>query len=88
MLAVLVFINVLTFAAFGFDKYLARSNAQRLSENSLLWLVMIGGGVGAIAGQWHFRHKTKKQPFKRHMWAIMIFQIALLLVFVWLWLRH
>ncbi|MEM8540319.1 MAG: DUF1294 domain-containing protein, partial [Pseudomonadota bacterium] len=70
------------------DKHLSRSSVKRLSENSLLWLVVMGGGVGAIAGQRLFRHKTKKQPFKRRMWAIIIFQIATFLAALLLWSRY
>lgn len=76
----LVLINLITFAAFGFDKHLARSNSRRVSESKLLWLVIVGGGIGAIAGQWHFRHKTKKQPFKRQLWTIIAIQTAMLLL--------
>lgn len=83
VLAGVIFINLVAFAAFGVDKYLARSKTRRISESTLLWLVALGGGAGAIAGQRRFRHKTQKQPFKRRMWTVIAVQaLIILIVFV------
>lgn len=70
ILAVIVVINLATFAAFGFDKRQARNKRWRISERSLLFMAALGGWIGAKAGQRHFRHKTYKTPFKTQLNAI------------------
>lgn len=70
-------INLITFLAFGYDKSRARRQASRISEQNLLLLVMVGGGVGAVAGMIYFRHKTAKKTFNRRLWSIIIAQIIL-----------
>lgn len=57
--------NVFVFAIFGWDKIAAQSGSSRVSERSLLGLTLIGG-VGAMAASSLFRHKTRKQPFRRY----------------------
>jgi len=64
LLAYLVVINIAAFAAFGMDKARAERERQRLPERHLLLLALFGGAAGAIAGQYFFRHKTRKQPFR------------------------
>ena len=68
--------NVAAFAAFGFDKKLARNGSRRISENTLLWLALVGGSVGAVGGQQLFRHKTRKEPFRSLLYGIVLLQIA------------
>lgn len=63
-------VNAISFAAFGIDKFLAIHKRRRISERRLLQLAMIGGSIGAIAGQQTFRHKTQK--FKRILWIIVL----------------
>ena len=67
--------NVAAFAAFGFDKKLAQSGSRRISENTLLWLALVGGSIGAVGGQQLFRHKTRKQPFSRELHKIALLQL-------------
>ena len=42
------------------DKRKAEKGKWRIPENSLLLLVLLGCGIGGIAGMYTFRHKTKK----------------------------
>lgn len=63
-IGVLLAINVTAFVCFGIDKQRALQDRQRLPEAHLLWLALLGGAAGAIAGQQIFRHKTRKQPFR------------------------
>lgn len=67
-------INLATFALFGLDKALARRDAQRIRESTLLWLAFLGGTPGAYAARRLFRHKTRKQPFSNHLFAIATLQ--------------
>jgi len=73
-----IVLNLVTFAVFGIDKYLARSRSRRISERRLLTLAWIGGSVGAITAQRIFRHKTQK--FRYTLWMILGCHSALLLV--------
>jgi len=70
----LIAVNLATFALFGLDKGLARRDAQRIRESTLLWLALIGGTPGAYAARSLFRHKTRKQPFSAYLFAIATLQ--------------
>jgi uncharacterized membrane protein YsdA (DUF1294 family) len=67
--------NVLAFAAFGIDKWKAQTGRWRTSESTLLHLAFLGGTPGAYLGRKLFRHKTRKQPFVRHLHTIAFLQV-------------
>ena len=71
-------INALEFVAFAWDKYCARNGIWRISESTLLMLALIGGSVGAIAGQRLLRHKTRKEPFRTILLVIAGLQMTAL----------
>ena len=81
----LLALNLLTFVIFAFDKARARAGGQRVAESTLLGLALIGGTPGAFAARHLFRHKTRKQPFRRRLHAIALLQ--LLGLAVWFWQR-
>ena len=62
-----------TFAAFGWDKWKAKRESQRIPEKTLYLLSLLGGWPGAVLGQNLFRHKTIKSRFR-----------AILSVIVWI----
>jgi uncharacterized membrane protein YsdA (DUF1294 family) len=66
-LGLFALINLITFLLFGFDKIRARAGSSRVSEGALLIWAFFGGTIGAYAGRAIFRHKTRKQPFSRHL---------------------
>ena len=72
----LLAINCAAFVAFGDDKSLAQTGSRRIPESTLLWLALLGGSPGAIAGQRYFRHKTQKEPFRSTLYAIAALQGA------------
>ena len=72
----LMAINIISFCLFGWDKLQARRNRWRVSERSLFLSVLLGGGVGAIAGMKVWRHKTRKGAFKFGIPIIVILQAA------------
>lgn len=74
-------INVITFFAFGIDKWKAKRHKWRLSEASLLGLAAIGGSIGALLGMRVWHHKTLHKKFKYGVPAIIVIQVALA---VWL----
>lgn len=80
----LIIINVVTFLAMWLDKRKAERGKWRTSEQTLFVLVLLGGGIGGIAGMYTFRHKTQKPRFVVGFPAILIFEI---LVALYLFLR-
>ncbi len=61
--AIAGFISVATFILYFVDKSLAKVNAWRIPEKVLLFLSVLFGGVGGLAGMLLFRHKTKHWYF-------------------------
>ena len=59
----LIAVNFLTFLAFGYDKMQAERGGWRVAEATLVFFVVIGGIVGALAGRALFRHKIRKSSF-------------------------
>ena len=59
----LVIINVLGFLIMGLDKAKAKKQKYRISENTLLFVALIGGSLGSYLGMYCFHHKTKHMKF-------------------------
>ena len=74
----LILANILTMALYGVDKMAARKAWRRVPESTLLMFGVVGGWVGAIAGQQIFRHKTQKQPFKTYFIISVIVSLSLM----------
>ena len=72
----LLVINVVAFLAMEIDKWKAKNDAWRIPESTLMSLVLLGGGIGGIAGMYTFRHKTKKPKFYIGFPAILLFEIV------------
>ena len=65
-LAVLIIaLSCFTFVAYALDKHAARQASRRVSERGLHLLALLGGWPGALIAQQVFRHKTRKQSFRR-----------------------
>ena len=78
----LIVINLIAFLAMLIDKKKAKYGKWRIPEQTLLILAIIGGSIGAIAGMYVFRHKTKKLRFSVGFPVILILQI-ILLISIW-----
>ncbi|MBP5582411.1 MAG: DUF1294 domain-containing protein, partial [Bacteroidales bacterium] len=76
-----IIINIVTFFAFGVDKYKAQHNKWRIPESTLLTMAMLGGSIGALVGMRFWRHKTLHNKFRIGIPVIIVLQIVLL---VWL----
>ena len=70
--AYLIFINILTFTAFGIDKLKAKMHWWRIPEKTLLLLALIGGVIGGWLAMILFRHKIKDNSFLPYMILISI----------------
>lgn len=82
--ALLGAINVVTFAAYSYDKSVAGGTATRVPEAALHLLAIVGGSPAALAAQQILRHKTAKRPFQITYWCIVGGQVALLLLAWWI----
>jgi len=78
----LISISLITFLFYGYDKFQARNNRQRIPEMILHLLALIGGSPGALLGQVLFRHKTKKYRFLIVFVMIMILQAIVIVVWM------
>lgn len=79
LLYVLV-LSVLTFIVCGWDKFAAGKQMRRVPEKTLFLLSALGGSVGMYAGMLTFRHKTQHWYFKFGIPAIIVLQVAVLLL--------
>ena len=77
-----IVINIISFLAMYIDKRKAYYGKWRIKETTLFILVMMGGGIGGIAGMYLFRHKTKKKYFTIGFPIIIILQILVILTFI------
>lgn len=80
----LIAINIIAFLTMFIDKKKAEKNKWRIKESTLMLLAVIGGSIGAIAGMYKFRHKTKKLKFTIGFPTILLAQIILI---VWLCIK-
>ena len=81
ILIYLVIINLIAFLAMYIDKKRAKWGRWRIKESTLFTLVLLGGGIGGIAGMHTFRHKTKKMRFIIGFPAILIVEIICVIIF-------
>lgn len=77
-----IVINLIAFLAMYIDKRKAKNASWRIKESTLFTLVLLGGGIGGIAGMYTFRHKTKKTQFVIGFPAILIIEIICIIIFL------
>ena len=68
----LIGVNLLTFIAYGIDKYKARHKQWRITEASLLLLVIL-----ALLAMRLFHHKTLHKKFRYGVPAILLIQLTI-----------
>ena len=78
----IVVINIIAFLAMFIDKKKAQHGSFRISEKALFTLVLLGGGIGGIAGMYTFRHKTKKLKFTIGFPTILILETLAVIYFL------
>ena len=80
----LLLINAAAFVLMLADKQKARKNRWRIPERTLMGAAALGGSIGALAGMYLFRHKTRHIKFTLGIPAILLCQIALA---IWLFTK-
>ena len=80
VMAVLIVMNVVSFALMGIDKRRAQRGAWRISEKALFMTTACFGGLGGVLGMKLFRHKTKHWYFRVFFPAMLAAQIVILAI--------
>ena len=76
LIAYLVVINFVSFAAFAIDKINAIERRSRIRIVTLLGLAFVGGSLGAILGMYLLRHKIRIDYFTVGVPLIMFMQVV------------
>lgn len=82
ILIYIIIINLIAFLAMYIDKKRAKWGKWRIKESTLFILVLLGGGIGGIAGMKTFRHKTKKMRFVIGFPLILIVEVVCTVIFI------
>ena len=75
ILLYLLIVNAVAFLLMLVDKQKARKKLWRIPESTLLLSAAIGGSIGALAGMYTFRHKTRHLKFTLGVPAILVVQM-------------
>ncbi|MEI3465954.1 MAG: DUF1294 domain-containing protein [Bacteroides fragilis] len=78
----LVVVNTVAFVMYGIDKRHASRKRWRTPEVHLLGIAVAGGSLGARAGMYTFRHKTRYFKFKYGIPVIEVLQVGIA-VYYW-----
>lgn len=78
LLVLFLLFNLATFCLYWWDKKAARGSHRRVPEARLLKFAFLGGSLGAVAAQRLLRHKTRKEPFRTRLMAILVLQAVLI----------
>ena len=82
MIIYLITINAIAFILMLADKHRARKNLWRIPEKVLLGAALLGGSIGATAGMYAVRHKTKHAIFAIGLPLMLIVHILIILAFL------
>ena len=80
VIAVLIVMNLVSFALMGIDKRRAQRGAWRISEKALFLTAACFGGLGGFLGMQVFHHKTKHWYFRVFFPAMLAAQIVILAI--------
>jgi uncharacterized membrane protein YsdA (DUF1294 family)/cold shock CspA family protein len=70
-------LSLLSYLMYSLDKSAAQSGAQRIPENTLHFVDLLGGWPGALIAQQRFRHKTVKASFQFVFWCSVLGNLAI-----------
>ena len=80
----LILVNAIAFLLMLIDKQKAKKKKWRIPEATLMGSAAIGGSIGALAGMYTFRHKTKHPKFTIGVPVILVLQLILAVTVIWL----
>ena len=64
------------------DKQKAKKHKWRIPEKTLLYITLLGGGIGTTIGMYMFRHKTQKIGFIIGFPTITIVEIIFIVYYI------
>ncbi|MGH6700599.1 DUF1294 domain-containing protein [Bacteroides hominis] len=73
----LIIVNTVSFVMYGINKRNASRKRWRTPEVHLLGIAVAGGSLGAWAGMYTFRHKTRHLKFKYGIPVIGVLQVGM-----------
>lgn len=73
----LILVNAVAFFLMLADKQKAKKKQWRIPEATLMGSAPIGGSIGALAGMYTFRHKTKHPKFTVGIPLILAVQVGI-----------
>lgn len=79
----LAWMNLIGFALMGIDKRRAVKKLWRIPESTLFIIALIGGSIGSIIGMKVFHHKTRHWYFVYGMPAILLLQLAAVIILIY-----
>ena len=79
----LLTVNAAAFLLMLADKRRAQKNRWRIRESTLILSAVLGGSIGALAGMYTFRHKTRHPKFTVGIPAILMAQVLLAVYFLY-----
>ncbi len=74
-----VFISLITYFLYAFDKYKASKNQWRIKEKTLLIASFLFGSIGGLMGLYIARHKTKHWYFVVVNWVSFMIHLSVLI---------
>ena len=80
ILIYLLIINAVGYLLMLADKRKAQKKHWRIPESTLMLVAAMGGSIGSLAGMYTFRHKTKHLKFTLGIPAILVAQIAVIML--------
>lgn len=72
----LLLVNAAAFLLMLVDKFKAKRNLWRIRESTLILSAVLGGSIGALAGMYLLRHKTRHKKFTIGIPLILAVQAA------------
>ena len=78
----LALINAAAFALMLADKHRARKKKWRIPESTLMASALLGGSLGALAGMYTARHKTRHPKFTVGIPLILALQLLAGILFI------
>ncbi|MEO1525699.1 MAG: DUF1294 domain-containing protein [Planctomycetota bacterium] len=85
--ALLVIASLISFFAYGWDKFRAKRDGRRLSERTLHLIDVFGGWPGGLLARRTFRHKTVKRSYIILFWITVVVHLLAVFAIASLWVR-
>lgn len=76
-------VNLTGLVMMGIDKIKAKKRVWRIPESTLFVIALIGGSLGTTIGMHLFHHKTRHWYFVFGMPAILVIQVAIVLILMY-----